>query len=260
MEQSMHYGKLWLGLGLVVAGSFAVLGYFGGEIYRQAPPVPQRVITADGNVLFTGQDIKDGQNVWQSLGGQEVGSIWGHGAYVAPDWSADFLHREATWILDRWAQEEHQTSYGRLDEESQAALQARLRKELRTNRYDAASGDLVVSPLRAEAIEAVGHHYAGLFGDAPEQSRLRDAYAIPAGAIKSPERQKLLNTFFFWASWACVTDRPGSNITLHAKLASRAARGQRADRGDRGLVGAELCVSAGRDRRLGLVLRGATRA
>ncbi|HVA49873.1 MAG TPA: nitric-oxide reductase large subunit [Pirellulales bacterium] len=209
----MHYRKLWLGLGLVMAGSFAVLGYFGGEIYRQAPPVPARVVTTEGNVLFTGQEIKDGQNVWQSLGGQQVGSIWGHGAYVAPDWSADFLHREATWILDRWAQDEHQTSYELLDAETQAALRARLQKELRTNRYDAQSGDLVVSPLRAEAIEAVGRHYTGLFGDAPEQAALRDAYAIPANAIKTPERQKLLNAFFFWASWACVTDRPGSDVT-----------------------------------------------
>lgn len=79
----MHYRKLWLGLAAVVICSFAVLGYYGAEIYRLAPPVPQRVVTSEGQVLFTGDDIRDGQNVWQSLGGQEVGSIWGHGAYVA---------------------------------------------------------------------------------------------------------------------------------------------------------------------------------
>ena len=74
--------------------SFLLLGYYGREIYYAAPPIPKQVVTADGTVLFTGQDIKDGQNVWQSIGGQEVGTIWGHGAYVAPDWSADWLHRE----------------------------------------------------------------------------------------------------------------------------------------------------------------------
>ena len=100
----MRYMRLWLGLGAVIVGSFAVLGYFGRELYRQAPPIPDRVVTTDGRVLFTGQDIQDGQNVWQSMGGQEVGTVWGHGAYVAPDWSADWLHREATWILDHWAE------------------------------------------------------------------------------------------------------------------------------------------------------------
>ncbi len=96
----MKYRKLWLTFILVVAGSFAVLGYYGYEIYREAPPIPGQVVTTDGKLIFTGQDIKDGQNVWQSMGGQEVGSIWGHGAYVAPDWSADWLHKEAVFMLD----------------------------------------------------------------------------------------------------------------------------------------------------------------
>ena len=142
------YRKLWLGLAGVLAASFLVLGYFGTEIYRQAPPVPKRVVTTDGNVLFTGQQIKDGQNVWQSIGGQEVGSIWGHGSYVAPDWSADWLHREATWLLERWAVQGGSKSFAEAPLETQAALKARLKQELRNNTYDPATGDLIVSPVR----------------------------------------------------------------------------------------------------------------
>src|SRR5512144_568973 len=157
-EKPRSYKKLWLSLAAVITLSFLVLGYFGWEIYRQAPPVPKRVVTTDGTVLFTGQDIKDGQNVWQSIGGQEVGTVWGHGAYVAPDWSADWLHRESTWLLDRWAADDHGKTYAELDAGEQAGLQARLRAELRTNTYDPRNGDLVVSGLRAEAIAAVGRH------------------------------------------------------------------------------------------------------
>lgn len=73
----MMYKKLWLGFALVVGLSFLVLGYFGYEIYTQAPPVPEQVRSADGTTLFTGDDIREGQSVWQSIGGQEVGSIWG---------------------------------------------------------------------------------------------------------------------------------------------------------------------------------------
>lgn len=209
----MRYVKLWVSLGLVLVGSFSILGYYGAEIYRQAPPQPERVVTTDGTVLFTGEQIKDGQNVWQSMGGQQVGSIWGHGAYVAPDWSADWLHREATWLLEHWATAEHATAYPQLDEETQAALKARLQKTLRTNTYDPATGDLVVSPLRAKAIAAVGAHYAALFGTDPSVQSLRDAYAIAWAAIKDPERQAALNAFFFWASWACTTNRPGNDVT-----------------------------------------------
>ncbi len=95
----MNYKKLWIGLGLVIVLSFVVLGYFGTEIYRKAPPIPEKVVTSNGEVVFTKDDIQNGQNVWQSMGGQEMGTVWGHGAYIAPDWTADWIHREAIWIL-----------------------------------------------------------------------------------------------------------------------------------------------------------------
>ena len=207
------YKKLWLSLISVMVLSFLVLGYYGTEIYRQAPPVPKRVVTTDGTVLFTGQDIKDGQNVWQSIGGEEVGTIWGHGAYVAPDWSADWLHRESVWLLDHWAAQSGGTTYEQLAPEIQAGLRQRLKTELRTNTYRAQTGDLVVSPVRAAAIKAIAEHYTALFGNDPKLKELRNAYAIPANTIKTPERQELLNSFFFWAAWACSTERPDSQVT-----------------------------------------------
>ena len=113
----MKTKRLWFGFLAVITISFTVLLYFGKEIYRQAPPVPEKVLTTDGKVLFTGQDIKDGQNVWQSMGGQELGTVWGHGSYQAPDWSADWLHRESVYILNRFAQELDRTSFEMLSDE-----------------------------------------------------------------------------------------------------------------------------------------------
>ena len=130
-ESKMSYWKLWTALGLVIVLSFAVLGYYGLEIYRQAPPIPAQVVTTEGEVLFTGQNIRDGQNVWQSTGGQQMGTIWGHGSYVAPDWSADWLHREAVWLMNYWAKEDYGVeSYEELEPEAFAALKLRLKGEL----------------------------------------------------------------------------------------------------------------------------------
>lgn len=207
------YRQLWISLTAVIVLSFIVLGYYGTEIYRKAPPIPKRVVTADGQVLFTAQDIKDGQNVWQSIGGQEVGTIWGHGAYLAPDWTADWLHREATWLLDHWAEQSGGKNYEQLPGETRAALRERLKQEIRSNTYNAVTGDLVVSGVRASAIQAVSQHYAALFSDDPALRELRKSYAIPANTIKTPERRQLMNAFFFWAAWACGTERPGMHIT-----------------------------------------------
>src|SRR5690625_4611606 len=134
--------RLWWTLAVLFAFSFGVLGWIGGEIYREAPPIPAQVVAADGNVLYTKDDIQRGRQVWQSMGGMQVGSIWGHGSYLAPDWSADWLHREAVTLLDMWAMREQGRNYDALGLEQQAALKARLKAELRTNTYDAAAGTI----------------------------------------------------------------------------------------------------------------------
>ncbi len=206
----MEFRRLWIALGVVIVASFAVLIYFGRDIYRMAPPIPGRVVTADGTVLFTGQDIKDGQNVWQSAGGQQMGSVWGHGSYVAPDWSGDWLHREIVWMMNSWAKELHGVEdYTTLEVQDQAGIEARVKQEMRTNTYDAATGDLVVSPRRAEAIAAVASHYETLFSDREELAELREAYAIPSNVLPDHDRRDKMTSFFFWASWACATNRPG---------------------------------------------------
>ena len=204
---------LWIVLAAVVVASFGVLLYYGGEIYQEAPPVPERVETTDGRLLFTGDQIRAGQDVWRSTGGQELGSIWGHGAYTAPDWTADWLHREAVWLLDAWAKDESNRAYAELDPERRAALRARLEAEIRTNTYDPATGTVRVSPLRAQAIRAVQRHYTGLFGRDPEIAALRESYAMPPDTVSTHERRVELASFFFWATWACATERPGRDIT-----------------------------------------------
>ncbi|MFA6795648.1 MAG: nitric-oxide reductase large subunit, partial [Proteiniphilum sp.] len=133
----MSQKKLWIALTAVIVLSFAVLLYYGNQIYQQAPPVPEKVVDETGNLLFTGSDIKDGQNIWQSIGGQEIGTVWGHGAYVAPDWTADYLHREAQFLLDKWSQETHGAPFDKLTPGEQATLESRLQIFLRENTYDA---------------------------------------------------------------------------------------------------------------------------
>jgi len=67
----MQYKKLWIAMGLVMLISFTVLGSIGYKAINNAPPIPSKVVTADGRVLFTGETIRDGQNVWQSTGGRK---------------------------------------------------------------------------------------------------------------------------------------------------------------------------------------------
>ncbi|MGD9855353.1 MAG: nitric-oxide reductase large subunit [Planctomycetaceae bacterium] len=199
--------RLWIGFTLVMVLSFLVLGWIGTRIYQEKPPIPAQVVTTDGTVLVDEGEISSGQNVWQSLGGMEVGSVWGHGSYVAPDWTADWLHREATFILDRWSNDEFGTEYAQLDGERQAQLQGRLAQEMRTNTYDPATGAVTVSPVRADAFQANLAHYSDVFANGKPE------YAIPAGAVTDSDRLRKLSAFVFWSAWAATTNRPNDEIT-----------------------------------------------
>jgi nitric oxide reductase subunit B len=209
----MNNKKLWIALVACVTGAFFLLGFFGQEVYRQAPPVPDRVITESGELLMTGEQILDGQQVWQSIGGQQVGSIWGHGAYQAPDWSADWLHRESMFLLESMSQERHGRPYEEIGAGERTLLEAELRLALRPNTFDAEAGTLIVSDRRAAAMARVGAHYTALFGGAPALAGLREDYALRERSIDDPERLARINDFFFWTSWACITERPGHNYT-----------------------------------------------
>ncbi len=205
--------NVWLALAAVLIGCFFLLGFYGREIYRQAPPIPSLVVTESGQELWTSETILDGQQAWQSMGGQEVGSIWGHGAYQAPDWSADWLHRESMALLAIWSARDFNADYEDLNVEQKGAIEARLRAELRTNRYDEESGTLTISDDRATAIAQVSAHYDGLFGGHAPQAELREAYALKEVSIPDAGRRADMAGFFFWTSWSCVTERPGKEYS-----------------------------------------------
>ncbi len=87
--------KLWTWLAVLCVLSFSVLGWVGTEIYLTAPPIPKQVVSTNGEIVYSAEQIQYGQQAWLSAGGQQMGTVWGHGSYLAPDWSADWLHREA---------------------------------------------------------------------------------------------------------------------------------------------------------------------
>ncbi len=200
--------KLWIGLISLLVIGFGVLLWMGGEIHRQAPPMPLAVVTEQGQTVFTQADIETGRTVWQSIGGQQLGSIWGHGALVAPDWTADWLHREAVSWLDLRAQTSMGKPYAQLSNGEQAKLTAELQPDIRRNSYQQSSGKLIISNQRAQAISQVGAYYESLFSNDPSTAKDRETFAMRDMTVDTMEHRRQLTAFFFWTSWAAVTNRP----------------------------------------------------
>ena len=198
----------WLRTVLIVM----VLGFAGllaitALAYRNAPPIPARVVDAQGNPLFSGDDIRGGQAVFLKYGLMDNGSIWGHGAYLGPDYSAAALHRIGEDAAAAIAQERHQQPLAALTPGQQAAVRAETAVELKTNRYDAASDTLQLTPAEAAAYRQQLPYWTDYFLH-PERNG-----GLKAGLITDPAELHQFTAFVTWAAWASVANRPGENYS-----------------------------------------------
>lgn len=194
--------------------TFGVLLLGGQMINKEKPPIPETVRTSSGVTVFTAEDILDGQDYYFSRGGQHIGTIWGHGSYLAPDWSADFLHRMGLYIAARYhglppeeAGRFSQRDFDALDHATRARLSALVQDEIRTNRYDATSGILLFTPHQAEAFQALTTYYTELFQNGNE------GMGLQPGIVKTAEQGRQVTSFFSWLAWAAGTLRPGKPYT-----------------------------------------------
>lgn len=207
-----EYKKYWFGLIAILAVTFFLLGWGGVEIYRTAPPIPDQYVDTSGQVLLTKEDILDGQSAWQRTGGQQLGSVLGHGAYQAPDWTADWLHRELVAWLDIKAQTLYDSDYASASDDQKAVLNAQLKKEYRSSVLND-NNQVVLSDTRVAAINEVAPYYISLYGDDPALQTSRESFAMKNNTITDiKDRQKLTN-FFFWTTWLASAERPGTTAT-----------------------------------------------
>ena len=243
--------RLWKVLGALLVVSFGILLYFGREIYLAAPPDADRGEDDDGQTLFTREDIETGRQVWQSIGGQELGSIWGHGSYVAPG----LVGRLAAPRSRRRC-----STTGRSATPASAYADARRRRSRRRCRRGSSRRCAPTPTTRPPAWSTVsedrarGHRGRGR-RTTPRSSAttraldtLRAQYAIPANPIPDAGAAPAMTAFFFWTVVGPRRpNRPGEDDHLHQQLAARAADRQRADRrrSSSGPSSASSCLLAG---------------
>lgn len=207
-----EYKKYWIAVVAVLIIGFSILGYLGTDVYHQAPPVPAAYVSQDGQVLFTKEDILHGQSAWQSTGGQSVGTVLGHGAYQAPDWTADWLHKEVSVMLDIKSQEAFGVLYDQLGPVQQAAVKEVVKKEYLGSavRED---GTVVLSPERITAMNLTGRYFVELYGDNPDLTLTRDHFAMKDNTLPELQDRIDMARFFFWTTWMASTQRPGTDAT-----------------------------------------------
>jgi nitric oxide reductase subunit B len=195
-KRELIISKGWVQTAIIVfVFGFFVLGLLAYRTYVGEPPIPERVVSESGKVLYSGDDILKGQQVFLRNGLMEYGSILGHGAYLGPDFTADYLRRAATYVF---------SIYG--GENSDEARQQTI-SDFKQNRYDPATKTLIVSDAQAGAFLQLLGHYHTFFADPTTQNGLRP------NAITDSTETRQLTSYFAWTAWAASALRPGRNYT-----------------------------------------------
>ena len=192
---------------MVMTGGFALLCLVTTKTYQGAPPIPAKVLDAAGRTLFSNEDILQGQEVFLKYGLMEHGTLWGHGAYLGPDYSAEYLHRTVEIGRDVLAQAKYHTPFKELDAAQAGDIDAELKGRLKRNTYDATTGTLLFSDVEAASFEAQNAEWKTYF--AGRQA----APGLPKGFIHGELELDHLDAYFAWAAWATTALRPGTDYS-----------------------------------------------
>jgi nitric oxide reductase subunit B len=176
---------------IVFLFGFFVLGLLAYRTYTSEPPIPAKVVDPAGQALFTRADIIRGQETFLRNGLMEYGSIFGHGAYLGPDFTADYLHRAALSVRDQYG--------GAASDQARAETIT----DFKTNRYNATTGRLEYTAAQAVAFKELQAHYQDFFSQPSTRFGLRPK------AITDPQQIDALTAFFSWSAWTSAALRPG---------------------------------------------------
>ena len=192
---------------LVFIIGMIVLIFMSVQAYRFAPPIPDRVVDYDGATIFGKQDIEAGQQVFLKYGLMQNGSIWGHGSYLGPDFSAQYLHGLSLDFGQAVARQAFDADLSELDVAQRASVNTRVALLLKQNRYQPASKTLLFTSAEKASYNRQLQAWTDYFKHPVTNSGLPDGY------IHNPEEIRQLTAFFAWTAWASVADRPGKSYS-----------------------------------------------
>jgi nitric oxide reductase subunit B len=202
---------VWLVLICII--TFTVLIGAGAAIWKNAPPIPVTVSSPQQEIILTQADIQHGQETYLERGGQHIGSIWGHGSYLAPDWTADVLHRwglATAGVLTQNNPQFSEADLQALTASERASLQAKVSEQFKTNRYDPQTGALVLTAAQTQGLQQVFQDYRQLLAHG---SRI---HSIPDGWFQNEQQIHDVTAFFTWTSWAAAANRPNAPFSYTA--------------------------------------------
>ena len=196
---------LWV---LVIALSILIAGGF--LIFKNEAPRPSKMVDESGTTIVTKKQLLSGQAVYEKYGLTDYGSYLGNGTYFGPDYTAQSLHVYIQGMQNYYAQKQYKTDFKDLSVEKQSGIKGKVKHEIRKNRYNSKTDQLVLTTAQVAGLNHLTKHYRHEFRNNPHEAGLPEnmIHNNTDDFMQNGDKIDQLTYFFFWGAWLSSTNRP----------------------------------------------------
>ena len=175
------------------------------ETYRQAAPLPQKMVTADGKSVMTYDSIVAGKSGFQKADLMDYGSLYGMGSYFGEDYTAEYLVQLGKQVRDNLASAQYGKAYAALDRDQQSGITRRMQSDLKD--IDLSRPVVVLPQAVADAIATLRAKIA--------RALLTNDFAKGYTRARALDAQSAAQTadFLLYSSLTTVARRPGTDVS-----------------------------------------------
>ena len=173
--------------------------------YRQAAPLPQRMVTRDGTTVMRYADIVAGKSGFQQADLMDYGSLYGMGSYFGEDYTAEYLVLLGQTVQDNLAQARYGKPFAGLTADQQSGVTRAMRADLQG--IDLSQPTVLLPDAVAQALNSLrGRIAQSLLTDNFAKGYTRAYSLTPATAAQTAD-------FLLYSSLTTVARRPGKDYS-----------------------------------------------
>jgi nitric oxide reductase subunit B len=205
LDKFMSRKGLFTSFWIIAIIMVSMLIYYTANLQKEVPPIPQEVVSAGGEVLYTYDDVVEGKAYFQQFDLTDWGSLLGMGAYIGPDFSTDLLHYRAEHLYDYYGQELYGKKNAELSDIERGAVKERVKQDFR-GETRLVEGTTVYTEASALAYKKNVEYVVDLLVNGDPERGFRGGIIRPDEAVK-------IAAFFDWAQLVSSSLRPGTERT-----------------------------------------------
>jgi len=205
LDQFMSRKGLYVSFWFIAIIMVTALIYYTANLHKEVPPIPQKVVSETGEVLYTYDDVIAGKGYFQEFDLMDWGTLLGMGAYMGPDFSTDLLHNRVEFLYNFYAKQLYNKPQNELSKIELGAVKERVKQDIKQQTHLTDNTVTYTAPS-AEAYKNNVKYIVKMLVEGDKQRAYTGGFIKPEEAVK-------IAAFFDWSQLVASSLRPGTDRT-----------------------------------------------